>query len=202
MSAPLKGFGRRPLAGRSGWARGRRSKASQGGNRGEEGRCLVGRDLWGFEGRGRSAGGACGGRRRQSCRRERRRRGYSVARMGGSGVGAALGEGLPSLRGHRLPAPARGWRRGEAALRGGRRGDGHEVSILIRVGDGDRAGRAPSKVSMMIIRPPQQGHRRAGEGVSVSSSASARALGRGSGAASNWRARSMLRARTAPANRP
>ena len=34
-----------------------------------------------------------------------------------------------------------------------------EVSILIRVGDGERAGRAPSKVSTMIIRPPQQGQR-------------------------------------------
>jgi hypothetical protein len=32
---------------------GRRSKASQGGNRGEEGRCLVGRALWGFVDRGR-----------------------------------------------------------------------------------------------------------------------------------------------------
>ncbi len=36
-------------------------------------------------------------------------------------------------------------------------GDGHEVSILIRVGDGERAGRAPSKVSTIIIRPPQHG---------------------------------------------
>ncbi len=33
----VKGFGRRPLAGRSCVVRGRRSKASQGGNRGEEG---------------------------------------------------------------------------------------------------------------------------------------------------------------------
>jgi len=47
------------------------------------------------------------------------------------------------------------------------RGDDHEVSILIRPGGGGRAGRTPSKVSMMIIRPPQQlgaalgdGHRR------------------------------------------
>ena len=32
-------------------AGGRRSKASQGGNRGEEGRCLVKRGLWGFLGR-------------------------------------------------------------------------------------------------------------------------------------------------------
>src|SRR5271166_4590797 len=36
-SASVKGFGRRPLSGRSRVARGRRSKASQGGNRGEEG---------------------------------------------------------------------------------------------------------------------------------------------------------------------
>jgi hypothetical protein len=70
----LKGFGRRPLARRLGEppgagvnaegfrtpapcttvgraAGGRRSKASQGGNRGEEGRCLVKRGLWGFLGR-------------------------------------------------------------------------------------------------------------------------------------------------------
>jgi hypothetical protein len=59
------------------------------------------------------------------------------------------------------------------------RGDGHEVSILIRVGDGDCAGRAPPNVSMMIIRPPQHGHRRAVGGVSVSLSASARSLSRG-----------------------
>jgi hypothetical protein len=43
-------------------------------------------------------------------------------------------------------------------LRGGKGGDGHEVSILIRVGDGEREERAPSKVSTMIIRPPQYGH--------------------------------------------
>ena len=89
-------------------------------------------------------------------------------------------------------------------MQGGERSDGdHEVSILIRLGDGERAGRAPSKVSMMIIRPPQQGHRRAGEDVSVSLSAPARALGGEMlGAASAWRARSMLRARTVPADRP
>jgi hypothetical protein len=33
------------------------------------------------------------------------------------------------------------------------------VSILIGLGDGEREGRTPSKVSMTIIRPPQQGHR-------------------------------------------
>jgi hypothetical protein len=43
------------------------------------------------------------------------------------------------------------------------RGDGHELSILIRVGDGERQGRGPSNVSTMIIRPPQHGQRRAGE---------------------------------------
>src|SRR5208337_1847058 len=36
----VKGFGRRPVARRWCEARGRRSKASQGGNRGEEGRCV------------------------------------------------------------------------------------------------------------------------------------------------------------------
>ena len=41
------------------------------------------------------------------------------------------------------------------------RGAGHEVSILIRLGDGDHAGRGPSNVSTMIIRPPQHGQRRA-----------------------------------------
>jgi len=83
------------------------------------------------------------------------------------------------------------------------RGDGHELSILIRLGDEDRAGRAPSNVSTMIIRPPQHGHRRSGEDVSVALSASACALWDETlGAASAWRARSMLRARTAPANRP
>jgi len=35
--------------------RGRRPKASQGGNRGQDGLCLAGRDLWGIEGHGRLA---------------------------------------------------------------------------------------------------------------------------------------------------
>ena len=59
------------------------------------------------------------------------------------------------------------------------RGDGHEVSILIRLGEAMRAGRAPSNVSTMIIRPPQHGQRRGGERSSVRLSASAR---EGSGA--------------------
>src|SRR5208282_3505357 len=156
MAGKVKGFGRRPFAGRSGGVRGRRSKASQGGNRGEEGRWLVRRDLWGFEGRGRSADGCSGAGGTDCCRRERTRRAFSRASMRARGVSAALGEGLATLRGLRLPAAARGWRRGGVALRRGQRGDDHEVSILIRPGGGGRAGRTPSKVSMMIIRPPQQ----------------------------------------------
>ena len=83
------------------------------------------------------------------------------------------------------------------------RGDCHEVSILIRVGDGERAGGAPSKVSTMIIRPPQRGQRRPGEGPSVLGSSKSHSVSAGerSGAASAWRTRSMLRARTVPANK-
>ena len=87
-------------------------------------------------------------------------------------------------------------------LRGGKRDGGHEVSILIRVGDGERLGRSPSKVSTMIILPPQQGHGRAGEDVSSRSASARERSGEALGAASNWRTRSMLRARTVPANRP
>jgi hypothetical protein len=43
-------------------------------------------------------------------------------------------------------------------LRSEKRGDAHEVSILIRLGRGEYAGRTPSKVSALIIRPPQHGH--------------------------------------------
>ena len=83
------------------------------------------------------------------------------------------------------------------------RGDGHEVSILIGLGGGDRAGRGPSKVSTTIIRPPQHGHRRKDEVGSASPSGSAGALsGETLDGASSWRTRSMLSARTAPANRP
>ena len=88
-------------------------------------------------------------------------------------------------------------------LEGGRRGDGHEVSILIRLGGGERQGRGPSNVSTMIIRPPQQGQRRAGETSSAWLSALAHGRwGAAFAAASNCRARSMLSARSAPAKRP
>ena len=69
-------------------------------------------------------------------------------------------------------------------LRGGKGSDDHEVSILIRLEDGDRVGRRPSNVSTMTIRPPQHGHRRAGVLVSLSASLCALA-GEASGAASN-----------------
>jgi hypothetical protein len=88
-------------------------------------------------------------------------------------------------------------------VRGGMRGDGHELSILIRLGDGDRAGRGPSKVSTTIIRPPQHGQRRKDESGSASLPASSGALsGETLDGASKCRARSMLSARTAPAMRP
>jgi hypothetical protein len=87
-------------------------------------------------------------------------------------------------------------------VRGWMRGDGHELSILIRLGDGERQGRGPSNVSTMIIRPPQQGQRRAGETSSARLSASREGWDAFSAAASDCRARSMLSARTAPAMRP
>ncbi len=88
-------------------------------------------------------------------------------------------------------------------MRGGMHGDGHEVSILIRLGDGDRAGRGPPNVSTTIIRPPQQGQRRTGEGGSAWLFASAcESSDVVFGAASAWRTRSMVRARTVPAMRP
>jgi hypothetical protein len=59
-------------------------------------------------------------------------------------------------------------------LRGGIRGDGHEVSMLIGLSEGERAGRGPSNVSTMIILPPQHGQRRAGATSSASLSTSAR----------------------------
>src|SRR6202022_1285933 len=85
-------------------------------------------------------------------------------------------------------------------------GRGHEVSILIVTGEGVGRyfGSQPrSKVSMMIMRPPQQGHGRG----RMCCSLVAVALGvsesfERDGAASNWRARSMLAARSALANSP
>jgi hypothetical protein len=87
-----------------------------------------------------------------------------MAAMRGSDALALVGRGLATSRGHDGRIPARvGWRRRQSTVRGGMWGDGHELSILIRLGDGERQVRGPSNVSTMIIRPPQQGQRRAGE---------------------------------------
>jgi hypothetical protein len=142
---------------------GRRLKASQGGNRGEVGGWLGGCELWGFEACRALAFVAWAGVGSQVRRARRRRRACSVGKMRGSGAFARVGGGPANWRGHRCPAPARGRGRRGTALQGGMLGDGHEVSILIRLADEGRAGRAPSKVSTMIIRPPQHGQRRAGE---------------------------------------
>ena len=160
--ASVKGFGRRPLR-RLGVRRGRRSKASQGGNRGEVGGPFGERaygdlriaDGWRARRRqsatlGVFSGSADGWR-------------FSMATMRGSEALASVAGGLATSRGRRARVPARGWRRRRSTVRGGMRGDGHELSILIRLGDGERQGRGPSNVSTMIIRPPQHGQRRAGE---------------------------------------
>ena len=94
MSGSLKGFGRRPFAGaRAGRGAGVR-KPRKGETAGRKRRGLGGRDLWGFEGRGRighvaagTEGGRCG-------RRERTRRAFLGTRMPAAGVGAAAGESL------------------------------------------------------------------------------------------------------------
>ena len=167
-------------------------KPRKGETAGRKRRGLAGRDLWGFEGRGRIADVAAGAEGGRRCRRERH-------------DGPFRGRGCEQRVWERRRESVRGGREdiglllrrvaGGAARRGcvGMRGDGHEVSILMRVGDGGRPGRAPSKVSTMIIRPPQQGQRRAGETVSAWLFASAcERSGAASGAASAWRTRSML----------
>jgi hypothetical protein len=85
-----------------------------------------------------------------------------TTKRGSEGLASVAGE-LATSRGRRARVPARGWRRRRSTVRGGMQGDGHDVSILIRLGDGERQGRGPSNVSTMIIRPPQQGQRRADE---------------------------------------
>src|SRR5271166_4683073 len=186
MTAMLKGFGRGPLQ-----ARGPRRGAGVRKPRKEEtagrkGRCLVGRGAtYGDFG---VADGALVGLRGPVAR---------IVVGGSEDDGVFRGRGCERrvwarrLEEERRPCEdiafllQRAVGGGETALRGGKRGDDHEVSILIGVGDGERAGRTPSKVSTMIIRPPQHGQRRTGEAVSAALSGSARER---SGAASNWRA--------------
>ena len=158
--------------------------------------------LWGFEDRGRLASEASAIGAARCFQRKRRWLGVSMATMRGSEALASVAGGLAPSRRRRARVPARGWRRRRSTVRGGMRGDGHELSILIRLGDDARQGRGPSNVSTMIIRPPQQGQRRAGETSSARLSASREGWGAFSAAASSCRARLMLSARTAPANRP
>ena len=158
--------------------------------------------LWGFEDRGRLASEASAIGEARCFQRKRRWLGFMMATMRGSEALASVAGGLATSRGRRARVPARGWRRRRSRVRGGMRGGGHELSILIRLGDGERQGRGPSNVSTMIIRPPQQGQRRAGETSSARLSASREGWGAFSAAASRCRARSMLRARAAPAMRP
>jgi hypothetical protein len=159
--------------------------------RGGRGR-FGGARLWGFEDRGRLASGAPAAGGARCFRWKRRRRTASMATMRGSDALALVGRGLATSRGHEGRVRARGgWRRRQSTVRGGMWGDGHELSILIRLGDGERQGRGPSNVSTMIMRPPQHGHWCAG--VLISLLASACALpGEASGTASKCRARSML----------
>src|SRR5271157_5799283 len=202
MSAQVKGFGRRPFATlglRPGPALESLPRRKPRGGRGTVWRAR----LWGFEDRGRLTSKASAIGDARCFQRKRRWLGFSMATMRGSEALASVAGGLATSDGRRARVPARGWRRRRSTVRGGMRGDGHEESILIRVGDGERAGRALSNVSTMIIRPPQQGHRRAGEGGSASLSVSAGdGLPWQLGATSAWRARSMFRARAVPANRP
>src|SRR4029077_12862054 len=114
---------------------------------GRKRRGLAGRELWGFWGRGGIAHVVAGVEGGRCYREERTRRAFSGARMRAAGVGAAAGESLRRSRGHRVRAPACGWRRRRSALRGGKRGDCHDVSILIGIGDGERAGRATAEGS-------------------------------------------------------
>jgi hypothetical protein len=96
-----EGFGRRPMRERGCRQGGRRTKASQGGNRGEEGRCTTGRDLWGFEDCERIADVRAEPSGAQSCRREHGRRARSVVSRRRFGVGAAPGADLRTRRGQR-----------------------------------------------------------------------------------------------------
>jgi hypothetical protein len=173
LSAMVKGFRRRPFAGTEVRVGGRRWKASQGGNRGEEGGWFGGGGLWGFEDGGRPRGCGGGGRGRAVLASKPMTAGVLNRKLGGCGASGAIGGGLATSRGPQLPDPARGWKRKRSRLEAGIGGDGHEVSILIRLGEGERAGRGPWNVSTMIIRPPQHGQRRAGETSPASLSVSA-----------------------------
>jgi hypothetical protein len=77
---------------------------------GRKRRGLAGRELWGFWGRGGIAHVAAWVEGGRCYREERTRRAFSGARMRAAGVDAAAGESLRRSRGHRVRAPACGWR--------------------------------------------------------------------------------------------
>ena len=121
-------------------------------------RCRVGPDLWGFEGRGRVARVVAGAVVVETEGFGRRRRVWSRLDVTELGRMTALRGGARTVGRQRPPAPAISHSRRGSGLQGGEWGDRvHEVSVLIRLGDGGRAGPTPSKVSMMIMRPPQHG---------------------------------------------
>ena len=112
---------------------------------------MAGRELWGFEGLGRL--GRVMARAAARMRRGGNKEGEFVRSRGFAGLARPR-------RSERMCGPCEGntfllRRAGEGeemALRGGkRRDDPHELSILIRFGDGERAGRGPPNVSTMII---------------------------------------------------
>ena len=107
-------------------AGGRRSKASQGGNCGKQGRWFAS-GLWGFEDRGRLASEASTTGGALCSRRKGRRLAVSMATMRGSEASASVAGGLATMRGSRAHVPARGRRRKRSTVRGGMRGDGHEL---------------------------------------------------------------------------
>ena len=103
---------------------------------------MAGRALWGFEDRGRIADVAAGAEGGRCCRRERTTTGlFGGRRMRAAGMGSggwrACADVVRTSRSLlRRVAGGEARRRCEA----GCAAIGHEVSILIRLGDGDRAG--------------------------------------------------------------
>src|SRR5271165_1777680 len=173
----VKGFGRRPFATlglRPGPALESLPRRKPRGGRGTVWRAR----LWGFEDRGRLTSEASAMGDARCFQRKRRWLEFSMATMRGSEALASVAGGLATSRGRRARVPARGRRRRRSTVRGGILGAGHEESILIRVGDGERQGRGPSNVSTMIIRPPQHGHRRKDDWLSVAVGVGGRAIGR------------------------
>jgi hypothetical protein len=120
-----------------------------------------------------------------------------------SGLGSVMGRHICASVVAAGPQPALG----EAVTQSSRWSDlGHDVSILmVMIGPVGRCrGVEPrSKVSMMIMRPPQHGQGCEGVGGSLGSRASASTLwSQGIGTASSSRARAMLSAQDGLASRP